>query len=485
MARKPLARLMEAAPGGRVVGDPAVEIADLAYRAQDAGPGALFFALRGANADGHDFAAEAVTRGAVALAVERELELPVPQLVVPDTRVAMARIAAAFFDDPSAELEVVAVTGTSGKTTTTFLVHAVLAAAGRRPGLLGTVESRVGGERRSAVRTTPESVDLQRTLREMVDAGNRSCALEATSHGSEQHRLDGVHFAALAFTNLQRDHLDYHGSMSSYFEAKRRLFLREPEPRAAVNVGDEWGRRLADELRGRTTLLTYALDGEADLTAEELELSADGARFRIGGLVLETALRGRFNVENALAAVALARLVGVGDEAVVAGLAAAEGPPGRFEQVEEGQPFAVVVDYSHKPDALANVLRAARELAQGRVICVFGAGGERDRGKRPEMGRIAAELADVAILTSDNPRSEDPGAIAAEVEAGAPRLLTIELDRRAAIQQAVELARPGDFVVIAGKGHEQGQEIAGRVLPFDDRRVASDVLRSLAGATER
>jgi UDP-N-acetylmuramoyl-L-alanyl-D-glutamate--2,6-diaminopimelate ligase len=307
----------------------------------------------------------------------------------------------------------------------------------------------------------------------MLDAGNRSCALEATSHGSELRRLDGVRFAALGFTNLQQEHLDFHGTMNRYFEAKRRLF--EPRPPAAVCIDDEWGRRLAAEIDP----VTYGFAEDAQLRPEELELSAAGARFRAGGLEVETRLRGRFNVQNALGAVALARLVGVGDEHIGAGLGAVDGVPGRFETVDEGQPFAVVVDYSHKPDALANVLRTARDLADGRVICVFGAGGDRDRVKRPAMGRIAADLADIAILTSDNPRSEDPAAIAAEVEAGAPGELTRELDRRAAITQAVALARAGDVVVIAGKGHEQGQEIAGRILPFDDREVAREVLRRL------
>ena len=485
MRRLPLLQLVEAVAEGRLVGDPTVEIRELAYRAQDAAPGLLFVCLRGASADGHEFAAEAVAQGAVALAVERELDVAVPQLVVADTRAAMARLATAFFGDPSAELDVVGVTGTSGKTTTAFLVHAILAAAGRRPGLVGTIESRVGDERRPAVRTTPESIDLQRTFRDMLEAGNHSCALEATSHGSEQRRLDGVRFAALAFTNLHQDHLDFHGTMERYFEAKRQLFLRQPRAPAAVNLGDEWGRRLASDLRGLTELLTFGFADDAELRPEGLELSSSGARFRAGGIDVETRLRGRFNVENALAAIALARLVGIADADIAAGLASVDGVPGRFEPVDEGQPFTVVVDYSHKPDALANVLRTARQLAAGRVICVFGAGGDRDRSKRPAMGRIAAELADLAILTSDNPRSEDPRAIAEEVVTGAPGELRVELDRRQAIAAAVELARPGDIVVIAGKGHEQGQEIAGRVFPFDDRDVTREALRSLAGSSAR
>ena len=467
---------LAAAASGRVVGA-STPVADLAYRAQDATPGSLFVCLRGATADGHDFAAEALDRGAVALAVDHELDLAAPQIVVPDTRVAMAQLAVSFFADPSAELDVVGVTGTSGKTTTTFLTHAILEAAGRRPGLLGTIESRVGDERVPAVRTTPESADIQRTLRAMVDAGNRSVAMEATSHGSEQHRLDGVRFAALAFTNLGQDHLDFHGTIERYFEAKRRLF--DAGAPAAVNVGDEWGRRLAAGLPA-SMLLTFGFADHADLRPERLELTAAGAAFTAGGLEIRTRLRGRFNVENALAAIALARLVGVEDDAIVAGLAGVDGVPGRFEAVEEGQPFTVVVDYSHKPDALANVLETARALATGRVICVFGAGGDRDRAKRPVMGRIAADLADVAILTSDNPRSEDPGAIADEVASGTgPGELDLILDRREAIRRAVEVAAPGDVVVIAGKGHEQGQETAGRIEPFDDREVAREAIRAL------
>jgi UDP-N-acetylmuramoyl-L-alanyl-D-glutamate--2,6-diaminopimelate ligase len=346
--------------------------------------------------------------------------------------------------------------------------------------LMGTVESRIGGERRPAVRTTPEAIDLQRAFRAMLDAGDRSVALEATSHGSELGRLAGVRFAALAFTNLTEEHLDFHGSMERYYAAKRRLFVGPEPPPAAVNVGDRYGRELAEELRalGRAPVLTFGFAGKAEIRPEGLE----NGRFRAAGIELETRLRGRFNVENVLAAVAVALLLDVPDEAIAAGVAAVEGVPGRFETVEEGQPFTVVVDYSHKPGALENVLRAARDLATGRVLCVFGCGGDRDRVKRPLMGSIAAELADVAIVTSDNPRSEDPLAIIEEVVAGAPGRLEIELDRRAAIARALEAAEPGDVVVIAGKGHEQGQELAGEILPFDDREVAREALRSL-GAT--
>jgi len=397
--------------------------------------------------------------------VERALGLPVPQVVVPSSRQAMAVAADEFFGRPTQELQVAGVTGTSGKTTTCFLLFAILAAAGRRPGLLGTVEARVGGERRGVVRTTPEAIDLQRTFREMLDAGDLTCAMEASSHASELHRLDRVRFAVLVFTNLSQDHLDFHGDMDGYFEAKRRLFVAR-DGSAAVNVGDEYGRRLAAEL---PDVLTFGLAG-AEIGPEALE-----------GIDLK--LRGRFNIENALAALAAARLLGVGDEAIARGLESVRGVPGRFELVDEGQPFAVIVDYAHKPAALENALHAARELARGRVIAVVGAGGDRDRGKRPLMGRIASELADVAIVTSDNPRSEDPQAIIDEIVAGATSDVEIEPDRAAAIARAIELAADGDVVLIAGKGAEQGQQFAARTIPFDDREAARDALRALGART--
>jgi UDP-N-acetylmuramoyl-L-alanyl-D-glutamate--2,6-diaminopimelate ligase len=473
-------RLIAALAPAQVVALAPTEIRDLAYDARDAGPGALFFCVRGMRADGHDFAPQAVENGAVALVVERPLDLPVPQLVVADSRAAMAGAAEEFFGRPTTELQVAGVTGTSGKTTTAFLLYAVLAAAGRRPGLLGTVETRVDGERRPATRTTAEAIDLQRLFREMLDAGDKSCAMEATSHGSALGRLDGVRFAALVFTNLSQDHLDFHPTMEDYFQAKRRLFFGDAPPPAAVNVGDEHGRRLADELGvAGTPLVTFGFSEDADIRPESLDLSGSVTTFTAAGISLRTRLRGRFNVENVLGIVAAAQLLGIPADAVAAGVESIGGVPGRFELVDEGQPFTVVVDYAHKPGALENVLRAARELTSGRVLCVFGAGGDRDAGKRPQMGRIAAELADVPILTSDNPRSEDPAAIAEQVLAGMNGEPAVELDRRAAIARAIELAEPGDVVVIAGKGHERGQEIAGRIVPFDDREVASEALRAL------
>ena len=476
-----LALLIDALAPVEVVGRAPVDVSDLAYDAREAGPGSLYFCIRGSRADGHDFAPEAVANGAVALVVQRRLELPVPQLVVEDTRCAMPLAADEFFARPTEQLEVAGVTGTNGKTTTAFLLYAILAAAGRRPGLLGTIESRVGGERRAAIRTTPEAIDLQRTFREMLDAGDRSAAVEATSHGSELGRLDRVRFSALVFTNLTQDHLDFHGTLERYFDAKRRLFT-EARPSAAVNVGDEHGRRLADELRGHNELLTFGLVDDAELRPEELELGPRGAHLRAGGIELETRLRGRFNVENVLGAVAAARLLGIDDDAIAYGVRELRGVPGRFEAVDEGQPFAVLVDYAHTPDSLENVLRTARDLAQNRVICVFGCGGDRDRGKRPLMGRIATELADLAIVTTDNPRSEEPEAIIAEILEGTGSEAEVEPDRREAIARAVAEAGEGDVVVIAGKGHEQGQQFADRTIPFDDREDAREALRRLGAA---
>ena len=451
-----LERLAPAVAAAGILNAAPVDIVDLAYDTRTVVDGTLFFCVRGLHADGHELAADAVSRGAVALVVERELELPVPQIVVADSRRAMAPAAVAFFGDPSRELEVAAVTGTAGKTTSTYLLYEILRSAGRRPGLLTNMERRVGDETGPAGLNTPEAIDLQGLFREMVDAGNGACAMEATSHASAQGRLDGVRFAVLVFTNLAHEHLDFHGSMETYFDAKRRLFAQAE--RAVVNVGDAWGRRLADELPG---VITF-----------------DASRDRLDA---NLKLRGRFNVENALGAAAAARALGIGEDAIRAGIEIVSGVPGRLEVVDEGQPFTVIVDYAHKSASLERVLEEVRHLAGGRVICVFGCGGDRDRDKRPVMGRIAAELADVAIVTSDNPRSEDPLFIIEEVLGGS-RELEVEPDRRAAIARAIESAREGDVVLVAGKGNEQGQEIAGIVHPFDDREVVRELLRALQPA---
>jgi UDP-N-acetylmuramoyl-L-alanyl-D-glutamate--2,6-diaminopimelate ligase len=474
---KVLAQAMRAT---RVVHPAPVDVTDLAYDARRVTPGALFVCVPGLKADGHEFASDAVGNGAAALVVERELDLPVPQAVVNDAREAMALAADAFFLHPTRELQVAGVTGTNGKTTTAFLLFAILAAAGRRPGLLGTIENRVGGERRAAVRTTSEAIDVQRLLREMLDAGDRTCAMEATSHGSALKRLLGIRFGVLVFTNLSQDHLDFHETLENYYDAKRRLFT-EPDvdgnrPPAVVNVDDEHGTRLADELRelGETPV-TFSLED-----AEGLDVNAQGARFGVDGIAIDTRLRGRFNVENILGAVKAARVLGIEPEAIAAGVAHVTGVPGRFEAVDEGQPFTVLVDYAHTPEALENVLTEAREITSGRLVCVFGCGGDRDRGKRPLMGEVVSRLADTVVVTSDNPRSEDPQEIIEEILSGVTGETDVEPDRETAIVAALERAEEGDVVVIAGKGHEQGQEFADRMIPFDDREVARDALRRLA-----
>ena len=479
-----LERLIAALAPEAVLGQEPVQVRELAYDARAVTPGAAFFCVPGERADGHDFAAQAVENGAVALVVQHPVELPqhqegVPQLVVDDARAAMAVAADAFFGEPTTELEVAGVTGTNGKTTTAFLLHSILDAAGRRPGLLGTVECRVGGAARPVVRTTPEAIDLQRLFREMLDSGDRSVSLEASSHAATLRRLDRVRLDVLVFTNLTQDHLDFHGTMEEYFAAKRRLFTGAAPPPAAVNVGDDWGRRLADELAEtrRAPLVTFGFAEDADIRPDELVLDARGARFRAGGVEVRTSLRGRFNVENVLGAVAAAQLLDVDDEEIAAGVAALPGVPGRFEAVDDGQPVTVLVDYAHTPDSLDNVLRAAREVAAGRVLVVFGAGGDRDRAKRPLMGKVAAELADLVVVTSDNPRSEEPLAIIQDVLQGTGTDVEIDPDRRSAIHRTLALAGEGDVVVIAGKGHEQGQEIGSEKLPFDDRVVAREALR--------
>jgi len=473
-------KLSEVMAGAGVPAVADVEVADLAYDSRAVGPGTLFFCVPGFTIDGHDFAPRAVERGAAALVVERPLALGVPEVVVPSARAAMAPAAAAFHGDPTARLDVVGVTGTNGKTTTAFLVRALLQAAGRQTGLLGTVTSVVGGQERPVVRTTPEAIELQRDFAEMVAGGDVACAMEVSSHALALHRADAIHWAAAVFTNLSRDHLDFHPTMEDYFVAKRRLFEAGPQV-AVVNVDDAYGRRLAD---GLDDAVTFGIDSpDAAVRATEVQIALTGSRFRVGDLELRTPLPGRFNVLNVLGALGAVRALGVEDDVVADALSAAGRVPGRFEPVDAGQPFAVLVDYAHTPDSLENVLRAARELTDGRVIVVFGAGGDRDRGKRPLMGRAARTLADRVVVTSDNPRSEDPEAIIAEILDGTGEGPDVEalVDRREAIARAIELAGAGDVVVIAGKGHEQGQEFAnGRKVPFDDATVAREALTSEA-----
>jgi len=486
-----LDELIGSGPGGRVLPPPggtpgigATAITSVTQRAGDAEPGVLFCAIPGLRADGHDFAAAAVARGAVAVMVERPLDLPVPQILVADARLGLALAAAALQGHPSRDLAVVGITGTNGKTTSAFLVRAVLEAAGRPCGLVGTIEARVGGRAVPVHHTTPDAVELQDLFARMRDAGDTACAMEVSSHALSQRRVAGTDFAAALFTNLTRDHLDYHPTVEHYYEAKRGLFARPAgegaDPPGAANLDDEFGRRLASE----TGALGYAVDAAADVRPDRVSGLETGIRARMvtprGPVDIESRLRGRFNLSNLAGVTAVAELLALPHEALAAGIASVAGVPGRFEAVEAGQPFPVIVDYAHTPDSLENVLRAARGIVTGgRLIVVFGCGGDRDRGKRPQMGAVARALADVAVVTSDNPRSEDPEAIVAEILVGAgsgPAELLVEVDRRAAIARALAGAVAGDVVVIAGKGHEQGQERDGVVTPFDDRDVARETL---------
>ena len=455
---------------------PPVDITSLALDNREVTKGTLFFCVPGFTRDGHDFAPDAVARGAAALVVQRPLGLGIPEVVVDDVRAAMAPAAARLHGDPTARLRVVGVTGTNGKTTTCFLVRSLLEAAGVRTGLLGTVTSVIGGDEQPTVRTTPEAIELQRTFVAMLAGGDEACAMEVSSHALELRRADAIHWDVAVFTNLTQDHLDFHPTMEEYFQAKRRLFTAGPEVRV-VNADDPYGQRRLEEF---PQAVGFSLSD-----VQDLRIDLTGSRFRLDGVELSTPMPGAFNVLNCLAAIHAVRALGVSDETIAAALPEIGRVPGRFEAVDEGQPFAVLVDYSHTPDSLDNVLRAARELAgRGRVICVFGAGGDRDRAKRPLMGRIVADLADVPVVTSDNPRSEEPQAILDEILSPMPPDTEHHVDRRDAIVAAIGHAAEGDVVVIAGKGHEQGQEFADGVkVPFDDVTVAREALRSarLAG----
>jgi len=471
-------------PAGQPCPQAEPEVVDLVSSPGEVTPGAMFACVPGRHADGHAYAGEAVERGAVALLCERVVHLPagraVPQVVVPSVRRALGLVAAALWSFPSAALQLVGVTGTNGKTTTCSLLASVFAAAGAPAAVIGTLTGTL---------TTPEAPALQRKLAGYRDGGVQAVAMEVSSHALDQHRVDGTEFAAAVFTNLSQDHLDYHGTMEAYFEAKARLFTAGMAQVAVVNAGDPWGARLAERLArsappaprgGREKLVTYSLADARDVVA-----SRQGVGFTWRGQKLWVPLPGRFNVANALAAATVAAELGFGADTVAEGLASAQQVRGRFEMVDEGQPFAVVVDFAHTPAALESALLAARELVanEGRVIVVFGAGGDRDQSKRPLMGQVASKLSDVVIVTSDNPRSERAGTIASQIVEGAPGA-TVELDRRKAIYGALELAQAGDVVVLAGKGHESGQDFGTHVEPFDDKGVAREALARLGFSSE-
>jgi UDP-N-acetylmuramoyl-L-alanyl-D-glutamate--2,6-diaminopimelate ligase len=470
----------------RASGD--LRVSGLAFDSGRVRSGDLFFCIAGAVNDGHLFADAAISAGATALCVERPTGAG-PEIQVTDTRRAMARMAAAFLDYPARDLTLLGITGTNGKTTTAFLVESILRSAGGNPGLIGTVETRVGEIVRPGVRTTPESLDLQLLLSEFRDLGADSVAMEVTSHGLALHRTEGLVFEAATFTNLSQDHLDFHSSMQDYFAAKRSLFRPETAHRAAVNVDDPYGRELIQTIE--IPYLRFGGARDADVRSENVSIGPHGSDFVLitpqGDSKVATTLVGSFNISNCLAAAATALQAGIDLAAIDRGIRALTAVPGRFEAVDAGQPFGVVVDYAHTPDSLDNVLRAARDLAAaegGRVLVVFGCGGDRDRRKRPLMGAVAAQVADYVVVTSDNPRSEDPESIIGEVleGVGAQRAQGADAvlpDRAEAIAHALHSARPNDVVVIAGKGHETGQKFRDRTIPFDDRSVARSMLADM------
>jgi UDP-N-acetylmuramoyl-L-alanyl-D-glutamate--2,6-diaminopimelate ligase len=470
-----LAELPEYALSG---GDARAEVRSIELDSRRVKPGAIFVAMLGAHVDGHSFVSDAFARGAVAAVVDRKhvatVEGAPALIVVDDTQVALSQVSAILYGHPSRALIVVGVTGTNGKTTVTQMVAAILNAAGLPCGVIGTVDAHFGEKRWSIENTTPLAHELHALLRKMRDAGARAVAMEVSSHGLALDRVRDVHFTVGAFTNLTRDHLDFHGTTAAYADAKHKLFTMAK--RCAFNIGDAYGARWAREIASRKPTLTYALEGPADLVPGELTMRADGSDFTVGNTRFHVHLPGRFNVANALCAIACARLLDVDDAAAATGLASVTRVPGRMERIAGGD-INVIVDYSHTPDSLENALAALRETTSGGLAVVFGCGGDRDRGKRPQMGEIAARLADRVYVTSDNPRMEDPRAILNDIVGGmGDRERVVEPDRRAAIVRAVREAESGDTVLVAGKGHEAYQIIGEKTLPFDDAAVAREAL---------
>lgn len=463
------------------------EITGITYDSREVQPGWLFVAMQGGSFDGHTFVDKAVDSGAAAIISEREITTAVPYVIVPDGRTAMGEIAAPYFGYPSRKMKLIGVTGTSGKTTVTHLIQSIFSANGHPAGLIGTLGARIGDELIETKHTTPESVDLQRALARMADRGVEAVAIEASSHGLYQGRTLGCEFDCGVFTNIARDHLDFHQTVEAYLDAKLILFRDYPAMSdkpfvAAVNADDPSAGKVIEAAKGQ--VVTFGIDQPADLTASGTEVTDSSVRFDLhhrGSVTpISLSIGGFFNVYNALSAAAAAIALGVDAKTVAAGLAAAPQVPGRFESVDCGQDFGVIVDYAHTPDELENVLRTAKNLTGNRLIAVFGCGGDRDRGKRPIMGRIGSDLADLVVVTSDNPRTEDPDSVVAMVLEGIPEAersrVTVRVDRREGIRAAIEMAKTGDVVVIAGKGHEDYQIFADRTIHFDDREVAREVL---------
>ena len=478
----------------KVSGSKEADITALCYDSRKADAGALFVAVRGAGADGHDFIGDALDAGAAAVVAEQPVPAGFdrPWVQVPDSRTAMSSLAANFFGHPSRLMKLAGVTGTNGKTTTAFLIHHLLKSTWHRAGSIGTVHYDLGDEVVGASHTTPESLELQGLLAEMAGRACRGAVMEVSSHALEQKRAADVEFDVAVFTNLTRDHLDFHGTMEDYYDAKRELFVRlveQPRKRdavAVVNTDDEYGRRLEKEFGSRLQVVTYGCGVHADFRAVDIRFDFSGTRFQLDSRGRSSLVRlpliGRFNVYNALAAIAAGSALGINLRESIANLANSPQVPGRLESVADQQAFRVFVDYAHTPDALENAINTVRELDPRRVITVFGCGGNRDIPKRKQMGQVSDRLSDLSVITSDNPRQEDPMAIIGGIVEGfsAGDRYQIEEDRRAAIAGAIGLAQKGDIVLIAGKGHEATQTYADRVMEFDDRVVARQCLTDLA-----
>lgn len=482
-----------AATNAKLNGNPDSIAVDVTHDSRQAGENWLFVAVRGLTTDGHRFVPDVMRRGAVGIVseLEKPADFDGSWLTVENARVALAQAANVIHGEPSRKLKLIGVTGTNGKTTTTYLTHALAEAAGFRAAMLTTVEYRIAVKSEPAIRTTPEASDTQRFLQKALADGCTVAAMEASSQALDLHRCDALKFETAIFTNLTRDHLDYHGTMENYFDAKKRLFdgrLGEAPPFSVINIDDAWGAKLADELKhAGQQVITFGLDNEADLTASEIEISIlSGTSFLLkapqGEKEISSPLVGRPHVYNILSATGAALALGYDLEQIAAGIKTCIGAPGRFERVESAADFAVVVDYAHTDDALENVLKTARDLGAQRVITVFGAGGDRDRTKRAPMGEIAGRHSDFVVLTSDNPRTEDPLKILDEIEIGLKQTVCPYVknpDRREAIYAAVKAARAGDLVLIAGKGHETYQIIGSEKFHFDDREIALEALRQL------
>jgi len=468
-----------------------LRIKGIKYDSREVVQGDLFVAIKGFQTDGHQYIENALENGAVAVVLEDETYCTdrYPWILVSDSRLSLAQLSAAFFDYPSRKFTLIGVTGTNGKTTTTNLIARILEDAGYKVGLIGTIHNRIGSRILPGERTTPESLDLQKLFREMTEEGVTHVVMEVSSHALDLHRVTGSEFDLAVFTNLTQDHLDYHKSMEDYYQAKAKLFLGLDSPHnvkpgdkyAIVNTDDLWGKRLLKEIKVKT--ISYGIEQGAFFRADQIKITPTGVSFLVDDRMINLKLTGKFNVYNSLAALAAVHALGIPLEKGIASLEKVTGIPGRFQLVEGSGDITVIVDYAHTPDSLENILATAREFAQRRIITVFGCGGNRDRTKRPLMGKAAARYSDFCIITSDNPRNEEPEAIIEDILSGLKEIsfenYRVVVDRRQAITEALNLAEKGDIVIIAGKGHETYQEIKGKKYPFDDKQVAEEILSSL------